>query len=137
MLFRARFGALGWCQVSLATFALFLWLSGLHSRSISILAFFLALIALQRVFNYAFIYWELDSKSFRERRFWNTKEIQWGEVTHVGSFIPSQPSSDYLEVDFARPALMSESGRIIAHPEDRQQFLASLHRFAPQAHFDV
>jgi len=135
MRFRARFGALGWCQVSLATFSLFLWFSGLHSRFVAIYAFCLALNTLQRVFNHAFIYWELDSTSLRERRFWNTKEIQWGEVTHVGGFV--RPSSDHLEVDFAHPAPMSESGRIIARPEDRQQFLAALHRFAPQAHFEV
>ena len=75
--------------------------------------------------------------SFRAHSFWTLKEVPWEEVTHVGSYFPIQPSSDLLAVEHARPAPMSDSGRILADPQDREQFLATLRRYAPQATFEV
>jgi hypothetical protein len=42
-----------------------------------------------------------------------------------------------LQVDYARPAPMSDRGHVLANPEDREQFIRTLRRFAPQATFDV
>jgi hypothetical protein len=84
-----------------------------------------------------FIYWDVDDDGLRERRLWKTKEVAWRNVRHVGAWNPSQPASDYLAIDFARPAPTPGRSRIIAHPEDRTAFIAALRRFAPQAVFDV
>jgi hypothetical protein len=32
---------------------------------------------------------------------------------------------------------MSDRGHVLANPEDREQFIAAMHRFAPQATFEV
>jgi hypothetical protein len=101
------------------------------------LAVIFVILASQRVFSQVFIYWDLDSDFLRERRLWNKREVAWKEVTHVGSWHPKQPSSDYLAVYYARPEPMSDRGSIIANPEDRAQFVAALRRYAPQAKFDV
>lgn len=94
-------------------------------------------MALLRGLNQGFIYWEIDNDGLRERRLWHSKQVPWQDVVHVGSWHPNQPSSDYLEIDYARPAPMSDRGSVIANPEDRSGFLAALHRFAPNADFEV
>jgi hypothetical protein len=137
MRFRAKFGALGWCWVSIACFVLVLWFSGLHSRKIDFLAVIFVILASLRVLNQILIYWDLNSDSLREHRLWNKKEVAWVEVTHVGSWHPKQPSSDYLAIDYFSSAPLSHQGRIVACPEDRAGFLAALRKFAPQAVFDV
>lgn len=140
MRFRTKFGAQGYCLVSLAIlygcFALF----GPHHLQRSMWGFAAAVWlwwAFVRIMSQLFNYWELDSDSFRIRSLWSTREIPWQEVTRVGSFNPKQPSSGFLEVDYARPAPMSARGHILANPEDREQFIAAMHRFAPQATFEV
>ena len=137
MRFRAKFGALGWCYVGLACFFAFLWISGdRHVGFVSLVLGF-SLLTLQRVLNHIFVYWDIDSIRLFERRLWNTREIPWCEITNIASWTPDQPSSDFLEVSFARPAPMSDRGSVIANPEDREAFIAALHKFAPQAEFDV
>ena len=84
-----------------------------------------------------FVYWDVNSGCLRERRLWNTKEVAWQEVTHVGAWNPKQPASDTLAIHYARSTPMSDRGDVIAAPEDRQQFIAALRRFAPHATFDV
>jgi len=76
------------------------------------------------------VYWEVNSDCLRARSFWTVKEVAWVEVTHVGSFPKNSPSSDTFAVDYIR-------GQIVADPEDRQQFISALRRFAPQAEFEV
>jgi len=110
MRFRAKFGADGWCVISLACFALVLWFSGLHSRLVGTMAICWTIVALQRVLGQVFVYWELDFTSLRERRFWKMREIRWEEVSHVGSM---QPSSSFLEVDFVRHPVAAESSLIL------------------------
>jgi hypothetical protein len=121
-------------MVSLACFAMILWFSGILSRNIGSTACIWTIVASLFILHHIFIYWELDSDSLKERRFWNKKEVAWKEVTHVGN---SAPTSNFLAVDYARPAPMSDHGQIIANPEDRLQFIAALRRFAPNAEFDV
>lgn len=136
MRFRAKFGAIGWFWVGSACLIATLWLSGRrHSESRFLALFFLVMASLQ-VLNHFFIYWDIDPAGLRERRLWSTREIHWREVTHIGGW-PSQPSSDSLQIDFARPAPISERGSVIANPEDRGGFIAALHKFAPEAEFDV
>ncbi len=137
MRFRAKFGALGWCWVGLACFVVVLLCSGLRAGGFGDFAVLIVLFAMQRVLLHAFTYWDVLSDCLRERRLWNTREVAWREVQHVGGWRPSQPSSDSLAIDFARPAPLSDRGSIIAHPEDRSAFIAALRKFAPQAAFDV
>jgi len=90
----------------------------------------LILAALQLALGRFFLYWEMDSAGLRERRYWNTTDVAWVEVKHVGSFPSNSPASDTLVVDYVR-------GRIVAKPEDRLGFISTLRRYAPQATFDV
>ena len=135
MRFRAKFGALGWCWVGLACLALVLWFSGLRSGTLGWLVICYALMALQRVLMQIFVYWDVDDDGLRERCLRNTREVAWREVQHVGGW--PKPWSDSLAIDFARPAPLSDRGSIIANPEDREEFISTLRRFAPQAAFDV
>ena len=135
MRFRAKFGALDWCVVGMALFAIVLWLSGAHLGVMTFLA--VVPLASLRILSQLFIFWDVDGDFLRERRLWSTHQIPWHEVVYVGSWNPSWLESDYLEIDYARPAPLSERGSVKANPEDRARFIASLHRFAPQADFEV
>ena len=139
MRYRRKFGAQGWCWVALGSMWLFFAVYG-HNRSghgiNRYTAAIWALLALQQVLNYLFTYWEMDSSSFRLRYFWTTKEVAWEEVKRVHG-ANDQPSSSRLEVDYSRPAPMSDRGQVLANPDDRRGFIKELRRFASQAEFEV
>lgn len=139
MRFRAKFGLLGWVQVAFVLFVLVLMLSpGQHNGN---QRFFVVLptlvLTVLRILSQIFIYWDINSDGLHVRRFWDEKTIPWQEVTHVGAQSPKHVSSDVLAIDYFRSAPMSDRGSVIANPEDRQQFLSTLRRYAPQAVFDV
>lgn len=137
MRFRAKFGALSWCWVGLACFVLVLWASGLRARPLGGLIASIVLLALVQVIAHIFIFWDVDADGLRERRLWKTRTVAWRQVHHVGSWNPRQPASDYLSIEFTRAEPSASRGRVIAHPEDRDKFIATLRRFAPDAIFDV
>jgi hypothetical protein len=139
MRFRTKFGLLEWVWVAVACMIVLILLldSGHKSPYRGLIAAYWVLWAFVQAVSRFFVYWVLDSSGLRERRFWNTREIPWNEVTRVGSLNPKQPASGLLEVDFARPAPMSDRGHILAHPQDREHFIRALRRFAPQADFEV
>jgi hypothetical protein len=110
---------------------------GHHNRSLGFMSFFWIINASTIVLTNVLVYWDVNSNCLRERRLWHTREVAWSEVTHVGAWNPEQPASDTLAIHYARPAPMSDKGDVIANPDDRQQFIAALRRFAPQATFDV
>jgi hypothetical protein len=110
--------------------------SGHHNAALSPVALIWIFFGLWRTLSQIFIYWDVDSSGLRERRLWNERTIPWQEVTRVSGWM-DRPSSDALAVHYARSAPLSDSGTVVATPEDRQQFLADLHRYAPQAAFDV
>jgi len=108
------------------------WITGVRSSTLFLLGF--GVNALIRVITQIFVYWELDSSSLREHRLWDCREVAWREVARVGLW---NPKSTVLEIQYARDAPLSDRGTVIANPEDREQFLAAIHRFAPQAAFDL
>jgi len=138
--FRAKFGWQGWFFVTLGILytvqAVVDHHRGRDPLSGCVVAIWI-FNALVRVLTKLFRYWEVDASSLRVRNFWSTKEFPWDEVIWVGNYIPSQPSSGFLQIDYARPAPLSERGHILANPEDRPAFLAALRQFAPQATFQV
>jgi len=139
MRFRSKFGLLGWAYLALGCSFTYLWLAGRGSGA-GLYGFSAAcwvVAGASLVLNSYFVYWELDSVSIRERRFWKKKEVPWGEVTRVGCSHPKAPQSGYLEVDYVRPAPKSGRGHIRANPVNRREFLAELRRLAPNANFDL
>lgn len=138
MRFRYKFGALDGAWVWLALFMTVLWSSahGHRSTNLSILAASWIFLAALRVSNHLFVYWDLDSTGIRERRFWGIKQIPWSEVTLVQG-LNGSPSSNFLEVWSSRPSPISASDRVLAYPGNREEFIAALRRFAPQANFEV
>jgi hypothetical protein len=76
--------------------------------------------------------WEMDTDSLRQRKLWINTKIGWQDVTRVESLW----SSFYdLKIAYNRRGIGSRIGHILANPVDRDAFLDSLHRFAPQAEF--
>ena len=71
----------------------------------------------------------------KERRLWQTREVPWIEVTQVGPAF--KRNSEFLAIDFARSAPMSDRGTITANPIDMKEFVAALRRFAPQSSFEL
>jgi hypothetical protein len=134
MRFRAKFGIAGWSQIALVCLIAVLWLSGV--KSLPALAFGAIIFASVIVLSQVFVYWDLDSHCLRERRLWGKRQVPWEEVTRVSAW-NEKPSSDFLAIHYSRRGPMSDDGSIIANPQDRQQFLVELHRYAPQAVFDV
>ena len=82
--------------------------AGGRSGVAGILALYFLLMVSQRVLFHTFIYWEVDPNRLRERRLWNTKNVLWQEVLHIGNWHRNQSSSDYLEIDYARAAPISD-----------------------------
>jgi hypothetical protein len=64
---------------------------GHHNETLRLMVpfwiFYAAVIVLIKVF----VFWDVNSDGLRGRRLWNTKEIAWPEVTHVGAWDPKQP----------------------------------------------
>jgi len=92
------------------------------------------LLALLRILNNFFVYWECNTSGLRERRIWRNKDVPWEEIRQVGKW---RPKDETVAVIFARPAPSFTSGCITADPADRAGFLAALCQYAPQADFDL
>jgi hypothetical protein len=139
MRFRAKFGAIGWCSVALGSLWLFVAFSR-HSRSAHAVDWYtaavVALPVFQQILNHLFTYWEVDSRSFRMRCLWTTKEVAWEEVKRERG-AQDWPSSNTLELDYFRSAPMSDRGLIRMNPDHRGEFLQELRRFASQAEFEA
>jgi hypothetical protein len=133
MRFREKFGLAGWIWVALACFMSDSALVLRHTELTS--TCFVILITLFQALKCRFLYWDLEPDRIRRQFFWSTEEIPWNKVTHVGNLAPL-PWSSAVVVTYRRSAPLPGCGQILANPSDRQQFLAALHRFAPQATFE-
>jgi len=142
MKFRTKFGLLGWMYIPVAGLHVFVSNFRINPSTRvfgQLVAAACVLLALIRVVGYLLTYWELDADGLRERRYLRTMEVFWHEVTGVHG-LGDRASSDTLVVEFdpvLKPSLPFGSNRIVATPEDREQFIATLERFAPQANFEV
>jgi hypothetical protein len=137
MRFRVKFGTDGWLFVIIACAFFVFGICNLHSVIRRDIAITIVILCLDLVFKKVFTYWELDSAFFRERRLWKVKEIPWQAITCVGSLTPGRSSPGFVTILCDDRAPMASRGRIVANPEDRTQFLATLRTFAPQAKFEV
>ena len=138
MRFHAKFGWIGWAQAINAVIWSTEWL--FRGRSEPWSSEFVALLTLSvlllYVTTYRFRYWEFRPEGLREHNFWKTRDVAWDELRHVQGR-NAVPSAEYVELYAYRPPPMSESFRLIANPGKRDQFLAALRKFAPQAEYDV
>lgn len=137
MRFRAKFELVDWSMIAMLCYLAFLVHRNAHRAAIVFLSIYLLFLGSLHIFKYLFIYWDLNADSLRERRFLNTKDVAWQEVNYIGPSDPRYPSTSNLVIDYARPAPMSDRGRIYACPRDREKFLISLRQFAPHAEFDL
>jgi hypothetical protein len=139
--FRAKFGLDGWLWVLLGLFQVFSSLRvnfGLRAPGISLIGvgtgIALALVPLLRSL---LLSWEFDYSSLRERAFLHvTHDIPWHDITKVSEFIPGS-EDDTLAVWYQNPKSKSGRSYLTARPNQRQQFLEALHKFAPTATIDV
>ena len=134
MRFRKKFGALGYAWAGSACLFAALWLSPNRKPELVPFVIYFGLMALVQIVSYFFIYWEIESDHLRERRLLTTREVSWAELKSVS---PWGKSTEYLALDYSRPAPMSDRGSIIANPEDRSAFIDAIRRYAPQASVEV
>ena len=107
--------------------------SGFLNRSIGFLNLLTALLALLAFYALKSTFWELDADGLRRRRLWMNATVEWKDVTRVVSL---WSSSFYdLKIEYDRHGFGPRTGHILANPEDRDQFLDTLRRFAPQAEY--
>jgi hypothetical protein len=77
-------------------------------------------------------FWELEAGGLRQHRLWVNTRISWQDVTRI---VSSWSSTYDLKIEYQRHGLGSKTGRILASPKDRDQFLDTLRHFAPHAEF--
>ena len=138
MLFRRKFGFVGWFWVSMASLSGFLLTVNRHFGSLAyIMCVTWTVSGVLQILSWRFVSWELDAGCLRVHKLWIVKEIAWDKVTHVGSWYPKYISSKYLEVHYVRSGPRSDRASIVTNPKDQVQFLAALRQHAPQAEVDV
>jgi hypothetical protein len=94
-------------------------------------------IALSCIANYCFTWWGVDDFGLTQRRLWSTRTIPWNEITHIGPWQPnSKPNYQWLSVDYARAAPMSDRGQLLIQPTDRDALVKALRTRALQAEFE-
>jgi hypothetical protein len=88
--------------------------------------------------SYFLIYWDLDSDELHERRMWNRQRVAYSEITAVRPWGSKNPSSSYLDIEFGQVgSAFNPRINMIACPSDRETFLNTLRKQAPQAEFTV
>jgi hypothetical protein len=91
-----------------------------------------AFVALLGFYGQKAMFWEMDTEGLRQHRLWINTKIEWQSITRVESLWFSFYD---LKIEYNRDGFGPRIGRILANPADRDAFLDSLRRFAPQAVF--
>jgi hypothetical protein len=78
-------------------------------------------MAISCITDYFFVWWGIEDAGLIQHRRWNTRTIPWDEITRVGPWQPNnKPMYNWLVVDYARPAPISDRGELILFkPADR------------------
>jgi hypothetical protein len=94
-------------------------------------------IASYMVASYFFAYWLIDNSGLTQHRLWNSRTIPWNEVTHIGPWgSGNKPSYNWIKVEYARTAPLSDRGRLLIQPADRDALVRALRTRAPQANVE-
>jgi hypothetical protein len=145
MLFRSRFT---WVQlVQLATALIWIPLSftwfhkhphdaiGQAYLLVGILQFFIAAYCIAAYF---FVWWRIDDSGLTQRRLFSTRTIPWNEITRIGPWQPNtKPIPQWLSVEYARSAPLSDRGELLIQPADRNTLVRTLRTHAPQADYEI
>jgi hypothetical protein len=139
MRFRAKFDLLDVLYLALPLFMLVLLISEPHHVDpfLRYLTVMWVVVGLVRVLSRIFIYWDVTPNGLRERRLWSARTIPWSEIASVTPWPDGKPMRGSLAIDFARPAPLSSTGRVVANPNRLDEFLAELREHATQARFAV
>jgi hypothetical protein len=108
------------------------------------------LIGISCLANYFFTWLEIDAVGLIQRRLWSVRVVPWNEITRVGPWQPgkipansrrqrSSPrySANWLSVDYARAAPMSDRGELVFQPAERDALVSALRAHASEADFDL
>ena len=74
---------------------------------------------------------EIDSEALRTQSLWKKRKIPWPTISRVE--LTDFPTRISITYENSTP----ENGRILADPENREQFVSDLRRHALHATFDV
>lgn len=105
---------------------------GFFNRSIGFFNLLTAIIALLMLYTVKTKFWELTADGLRLHRLGIEIKIKWQDVTRVVSVWASTYD---LKIEYLRHGLGSKTGFLLASPEDREDFVAELRRYAPDAEF--
>jgi len=83
------------------------------------------------------MYWELDSRCLRHCWLWKKTEIEWQDVTRIGSMNYKRISSSGLEIDFVYNGPLIVRNSMLVDPKDRVGFLAELRKFVSESILDL
>jgi len=97
-------------------------LSGALTLSVAVMGYFIPIL----------VYSEMDAACLRLHKFWKRKEIAWPQVTSAGRF---GFGTDDVIVRFGHR--IEDYGYILTQPADRDEFLAAIRLFAPQAEVEM
>jgi hypothetical protein len=143
MRFRSRFawvqfaGAILWIGLSDSWFHKPNAPPGIRSAYL-IAGVFWLFIALSCIANFCFAWWQVDDTGLTQRRLWKTRTIPWNEITRIGPWQPnSKPMPQWLAVEYARSAPMSDRGELLIQPADRNTLVRALRAHAPQADYEI
>jgi Bacterial PH domain len=142
MLVRSRFA---WLQLATAVIWIALSLSGFHKHphdgighGYLLLGILQLFIASYYIAGYFFVWWRIDDSGLTQRRIFNTRTVPWNEITRIGPWQPNgKPIPQWLAVEYARPAPMSDRGQLLIQPTDRYALVRALRAHAPQADYEI
>jgi hypothetical protein len=139
MLFRSKFG---WPQLATAIMWATLSFAWFHKHphdSIGQLYLLLGIVQfLIAITTYFFVWWRIDDSGLTQCRLFSTRTVPWNEITRIGPWQPNgKPIPQWLAVEYARPAPMSDCGQILIQPTDRYALVRALRAHAPQADYEI
>ena len=130
----------GWSSLGFACVYAALWLIDRRpGRMVAVVAVVFLISALLQAISRRWFYWDIDSTGLHQRHLWSKKEIgvAWDKVIIVRNFIPGLRWDGTVSVYYERPMSRNGFSYIVATPERRKEFIATIRRFAPQAKFEI
>jgi hypothetical protein len=135
MRFRPHLRNLAWVTVAMCLLSGILqtvscFRAGRHSVGDVALAGGWLILAALGVFYCLFVYWDLNLDGLSARVFWKVRKIPWQSVRSVSKF---GFGTDDVIIRFGHS--VENYGNLIATPANREEFIATLRKFAPRAEF--
>ena len=102
-----------------------------------VIGFVQAWVAFSCVADYVWNWWGIGETGLIQHRLRSSRTVPWSEITRVAPWQPGKrPHSEWLEVDYAREAPISDRGSLRFRPADRDALVFELRARAVRADFE-